>query len=268
MQMAQQAFGGMGGGMPGMGGGMPGQSPFSAEALEKLKTNPKIAKHLQDTQFKNLYDMCIAQPNMLMQLMQMDPRFMDVIQELTGIDLGALGKQQQQQEEQTEAMRQKAEEDRKKRQAEEEARKKAEAEAALPQEEKEKLNKAREAEAIKNKGNEFYKKRDFENALKYYFDAIVMNPNEILFYSNVASCFIEQKKYSEAIEQCNKGIELTKGTNYDYVKLAKVMARKASALEKSGQIDEALKVYAAALLENNDSTIKDAMKRLEKVRKE
>jgi len=79
MQMAQQAFGGMGGGMPGMGGGMPGQSPFSAEALEKLKTNPKIAKHLQDTQFKNLYDMCIAQPNMLMQLMQMDPRFMDVI---------------------------------------------------------------------------------------------------------------------------------------------------------------------------------------------
>ena len=102
MQMAQQAFGGMGGGMPGMGGGMPGmgggmpgQSPFSAEALEKLKTNPKITMHLQDPQFKNLYDMCIAQPNMLMQLMQMDPRFMDVIQELTGIDLGALGKQQQ-----------------------------------------------------------------------------------------------------------------------------------------------------------------------------
>lgn len=46
------------------------------------------------------------------------------------------------------------------------------------------------------------------------------------------------------------------------------MARKASALEKSGEIDQALDVYANALLENNDSAIKDAMKRLEKVKKE
>lgn len=46
------------------------------------------------------------------------------------------------------------------------------------------------------------------------------------------------------------------------------MARKASALEKKGELDEAHKVYTAALLENNDSQIKDALKRLEKVKKE
>jgi len=74
-------MGGMGG-MPGAGGmppGADGKPMFSAEALEKLKTKPKIAAHLMDPKFKSLYDMCIMQPNMLMQLMQMDPRFMDVL---------------------------------------------------------------------------------------------------------------------------------------------------------------------------------------------
>jgi len=47
MQLAQSMMGGMGG-MPGMGGmgGKKPNSPFSGEALTKLKTNPKIAAHL------------------------------------------------------------------------------------------------------------------------------------------------------------------------------------------------------------------------------
>lgn len=117
-------------------------------------------------------------------------------------------------------------------------------------------------------GNEFYKKKNFDEALKFYFEAIELNPDEVLFYSNVAACYIEQKKFDDAIAICQKGIDSCKGKSYDFVKLAKVMARKASALEKKGDIDQALKVYADALLENNDSAIKDAMKRLEKVRKE
>lgn len=101
-----------------------------------------------------------------------------------------------------------------------------------------------------------------------YFQAIEKNPDEILFYSNVAACYIEQKKYDEAISMCDKGIESVKGKSYDFAKLAKVMARKASALEKKGDFDAALKQYSDALLENNESSIKDAMKRLEKVKKE
>ena len=58
-QMMQGMGGGMGGGaggMPGGMGGMPGgmggmggaDGPFSADALAKIKTSPKIAKHLED----------------------------------------------------------------------------------------------------------------------------------------------------------------------------------------------------------------------------
>ena len=95
--------GGMGGGAPGMGGGMPGNKdgPFSAEALAKLKTNPKFAAYFQDVQFKNMFDMCMMNPQMLMQAMQMDPRFMEVFKELTGLDLGAMGEERAKQEEES-----------------------------------------------------------------------------------------------------------------------------------------------------------------------
>jgi len=215
-----------------------------------------------------MYDAAIQNPDMLMQLMQMDPRFMDVLTELTGIDLNAMGKKQQADDSKWEDISAKAQEEQKKNEAAAEAKRKAEAEAALPSEERQKIQKAKDAEAIKLKGNEFYKKKDFETALKHYNEAKDMNPSEILFYSNIAACHIEQKNFDAAVKSCDEGIESTKGKQYDYAKLAKVMARKASALEKKGDLDEALQVYRAALLENNDSSIKDSMKRLEKAKKE
>lgn len=78
---------------------------------------------------------------MLMQVMQTDPRFMDVFKELTGIDLMEMQGERMKQKEQEEELKQKAEEERKKREAEEEQRRKREAEDALPQEEKDRLAK-------------------------------------------------------------------------------------------------------------------------------
>jgi len=95
-----------------------------------------------------------------------------------------------------------------------------------------------------------------------------MNPDEVIYYSNIGACYIEMKQFDAAIEFCDKGIASTKGKNYDFVKLAKVMARKASALEKKGQMEDALEVYRKALLENNDPTIKQSMKNLEKAKKD
>ena len=73
------------GGMGGGGGGM-----FDAAAEAKVKQNPKIAAYFEDPQFKMMWDMCSQNPQMMMQLMQSDPRFMDVFKELTGVDLGDL----------------------------------------------------------------------------------------------------------------------------------------------------------------------------------
>ena len=87
----------MPGGMGGMGGG---DGPFSAAALAKVKTNPRIAKYFEDPKFKNLFELCQQNPQMLLQVMQMDPRFMDVFKELTGVDLGDIKENNVKQEEQ------------------------------------------------------------------------------------------------------------------------------------------------------------------------
>ncbi len=50
-----------------------------------------------------------------MQIMQMDPRFMDVFKELTGIDLMDMQSQQMKQKEQTEELKKKREEEEKKK---------------------------------------------------------------------------------------------------------------------------------------------------------
>jgi len=52
-------MGGMGGGKGAKGDD---EGPFSAAALAKLKTNPKIAKYFEDPQFRNMFEMIQIQP--------------------------------------------------------------------------------------------------------------------------------------------------------------------------------------------------------------
>jgi hypothetical protein len=72
------------GGMGGMG------DMFGPAAMTKLMSNPRIAGYFADPQFANMFEMIKTNPQMMMQVMQSDPRFMDVFQEITGIDLGKM----------------------------------------------------------------------------------------------------------------------------------------------------------------------------------
>lgn len=83
-----------------------------------------------------MFDLCKMNPQMLMQMIQMDPRFMEIFKELTGIDLQAMGQERAKQEEEEKAAAAARAAAEKKRQEEEEAKRKAEAEAALPEEER------------------------------------------------------------------------------------------------------------------------------------
>lgn len=205
---------------------------------------------------------------MLMQMIQMDPRFMHVFQELTGIDLQAAAGEARKKDEEDKEAAAKAEEERKKREAEEEEKKKQEAEEALPDDEKKKLEDKRRAEAVKLEGNAFYKAKNFDKAIEKYSEAISINPAEMIYYSNLAAVYMEMGDFDTAIEQCDKGIEIRYDGPYDYSKLAKVMARKAACLGKKGQFDEAISLYKSALVEDNQYAIKDACKKLEQVKKE
>jgi stress-induced-phosphoprotein 1 len=124
------------------------------------------------------------------------------------------------------------------------------------------------AEAKKNEGNEYYKKKDFANALALYNEALALNENEVTYINNKAAVYYEMKDYEKCIEECDKAIEKSKGGYYDYAKLGKALARKANAKLQLQQYDEALELFRSSLLESNDPNVKDQLKKAEKMKKE
>ena len=82
-----------------------------------------------------------------------------------------------------------------KKMAEDAAKAKLAEEAQLPAEEREKIEKRKEAESIKAKGNDHYKNKNFDEALKLYQEAIDTNPDEPMFFSNMAACYFEKKEF-------------------------------------------------------------------------
>lgn len=121
---------------------------------------------------------------------------------------------------------------------------------------------------MKNQGNEFYKKKDFAKALELYEQALNLDENEVTYINNKAAVYFEMKDYNKCIEECDKAIEKSKGGHYDYTKLGKALARKANAKIQLQQFDEGIELYKSSLLENNDSNVRDQLKKAEKLKKE
>jgi len=91
--------------------------------------------------------------------MQTDKRWGVVLQELTGIDFDAMGSKQKDDDAADEVSYEATMAAKAKRDAADEAERKAQEDAALPNEEREKKEKAYKAEQLKAQGNDFYKSK-------------------------------------------------------------------------------------------------------------
>jgi len=241
-------------------------NPF-AKNFHKLYTDPKTSKYMSDPQFVNLLQVVMKDPNMLSQLISKDPRFMDVFGVLMGIDLSKMGEEQskkRKEDEDKDKERKKADEERKI--LEEKQRKEKEEQDrvnSLSNEEREKDRLRKEAEKIKLQGNEEFKKKNFDEALKLYTQANQLNPEELTYYLNLAGCYHELKDFSMVIKNCEHVVENTN----DFVKKGKAFGRMAFAYQEMGDIDKAIEYFEKSLLENNDKTIKDYHKEALKIKK-
>merc|ERR1712071_147726 len=60
----------------------------------------------------------------------------------------------------------------------------------------------------KNKGNDFFKDGNFEEAIKYYSAAIELDPYDAILPANRAISFLKLNRFSEAEDDCNKSLVL------------------------------------------------------------
>ena len=76
------------------------------------------------------------------------------------------------------------------------------------------------------------------------------------------------KDYENCIKYCDDAAKQAEGGNYDYVKLAKALARKGNAYLQLKQYDESIAQFQKALLENQDHGIKMQLQKAQKAKKD
>eukprot|EP00996_Jenningsia_fusiforme_P007002 NODE_903_length_1835_cov_160.438410_g796_i0.p1 GENE.NODE_903_length_1835_cov_160.438410_g796_i0~~NODE_903_length_1835_cov_160.438410_g796_i0.p1 ORF type:complete len:547 (-),score=118.08 NODE_903_length_1835_cov_160.438410_g796_i0:125-1765(-) len=107
----------------------------------------------------------------------------------------------------------------------------------------------------KERGNEFWKKNLYPEALKEYEEAIKRNPKDPTFYSNRAACYMKLGELSYAQKDCDKALEL----NPDFVKC---MTRKAQIHFLAKEYHKALQWYEKALkLEPQNPELRSGVER-------
>lgn len=126
----------------------------------------------------------------------------------------------------------------------------------------------REAEKEKELGNEAYKKKDFDTALKHYEKAAEIDPTNITYLTNKAAVYFEQNEIQKCIETCEKAIEVGRENKADYATIAKAYARIGNAYMKTKDLKNALKYYNHSLSEHRNPEILKKKQAVEKEIKE
>ena len=98
----------------------------------------------------------------------------------------------------------------------------------------------KQAAALKAKGNEYYKQKFFDTAIKYYSRAIAYCPlssdhsySRAVFYSNRAACYMSMTEYERAIKDCTAALEFEP-------KYVKTLLRRCKAYEASDRLEDAV----------------------------
>ena len=230
------------------------------QTMVKLMTDPKTKAYFQQEDFMKIFAELQKDCSGALQKHMQDPRVMDVLSvalglNITGAPPAAAAGQQQQQQQQQQQTKAPPEPAKPKKKTPEEIKK--EEEANLPE------NK-RKALKLKEEGNAFYKKRDFEKAVKKYEEAIESDPTDPTYINNRAAVRFEQGDFDKCIEDCEKSIEVGRENRSDYRIVAKAMARKASAYEKMDNLTEAIEWYQRSLTEHREASTLNKLNSCEK----
>lgn len=116
------------------------------------------------------------------------------------------------------------------------------------------------AAKLKDRGNNAYKKGDFDTATYLYTQAILCKQDPV-YYSNRAACWSAKKDYEKVVEDATAALNL----DWQYVK---ALNRRATAYEHLGNFSEALLDFTASCIIGdfrNEKTAKSVEELLRKV---
>lgn len=126
-----------------------------------------------------------------------------------------------------------------------------------------KMSDREEAQKHKQAGNAAYSKKQFEQAIQCYNQAIELDSAEITYYTNLAAVYFEKKDYSKCVEICDKAVDTGRENRADFKLIAKALARKGNAQRKAGNLLDAKVAYEKALTEHRTPENRSALSEVE-----
>lgn len=190
--------------------------------IQKLASNPKTAPLLADQEFMAKLQRLRTNPNDIGMELQ-DPRFLQVMSVLMGIDM-SFGAPPGAGEQSSSGVKEEEDVEMPDARPAPKYEPKKEPEPEPEPEEDEETKAAKEAKAqadeLKKKGTEFYKKRQFDQAIEHYTKAWELH-KDIAYKTNLGAAKFEKGDYEGAIQACNEAIEYGREVHADFKIVAK-----------------------------------------------
>lgn len=229
---------------PPNGGGL-----FGPQMIAKLAGHPKFGPKLGDPAFRMKLQMAQSNP----QLMMSDPEMMEVLQAL----IGGMSSDLEEDEHTSRPIPTNTS-------SAPASRKEPEPEYYDP-EQRQAAQIRDGSNKAKDKGNDFYKARQFADALTAYDEALRLDPTNVMVMNNKAAVYIEMNECDTAVEVCNLIFDKAKsvGQHLAYTDRSKVYQRIAAAHQKKNDLPASIKAYGKALMEVQDKAVERKMKNLE-----
>lgn len=122
-----------------------------------------------------------------------------------------------------------------------------------------------QALAAKQRGNDLYKKKNFDDAITAYNEAIALDPSEITFVSNLAAVYFEKKEFEKCGEVCAKAVEVGRENRADFKLIAKAYNRMGNAFRKLDKLAEAKTSFEKALTEHRTPEYRSSLSEVERL---
>ena len=113
------------------------------------------------------------------------------------------------------------------------------------------------AKAKKDEGNNFFKNKQYEEAIQKYSEAIELDPTDVTFFSNRSACYAALLKWQEAADDGKQCIIVDKNFVKGYF-------RQALGLQNLGQIENAIEATKRGLgIDSGNADLKRMSRELE-----
>jgi len=133
---------------------------------------------------------------------------------------------------------------------------------------KKKKDNKKKAVEEKNFGNDFYKKKQFEDAIRHYSNAVDLDPEEMVYYLNRSAVYLEKGNFEKSILEAEQSIIVGKKQFASYESISKAYTRIGTCYFKMEKYDLAINNLNEAITEHRNKQNLELLEKIQKIKKQ